>query len=219
MRVDAKRGRGCWKRLLLGGTVALVLALAPSTHADEFPTGSEAARQVVQETVDRVIEVLNQRDWSKEQRIEAIREIAYANFDFETMSRLVLARNYKKFDEAQRVEFVKAFKSYLSRSYSTRIDRYEQQRVDITGARVEKRGDVTVMTEIVGGDTDGFEIHYRMRDKGRGWKVIDVIIEGVSLVSNYRSQFKEVVNQGGPDELLSRLQDKNASFEEPSSSS
>ena len=77
------------------------------------------------------------------------------------------------------------------------------------GEVAEQRGDVTVKSEIVGGQFDGATIDYRSRVKDGEWLVIDVIIEGVSLVSNFRSQFKPIVAQGGAAELLARLKDKN----------
>ena len=80
-------------------------------------------------------------------------------------------------------------------------------------ARVEPRGDVTVRTVVVGGQNDGVEIHYRMRKREGPWMVIDVVIEGVSLVSNFRSQFQEVVSEGGPALLRERLQQKNVARE------
>jgi hypothetical protein len=81
----------------------------------------------------------------------------------------------------------------------------------VVGERQEPRGDVTVLTKVVGGEYDGSLVDYRMRSKNGGpWLVIDVIVEGVSLVSNYRDQFKEVLSNGGPEELLRRLKEKNA---------
>ena len=102
-----------------------------------------------------------------------------------------------------------SFKRHLSRTYGTRLDRYEQEEVDVYGAQVEVRNDVSVKTRILGGQFDGAEISYRLRNRRDEWKIIDVVIEGVSLVSNYRSQFKEVLNGGSIEDLLARLRDKN----------
>ena len=64
------------------------------------------------------------------------------------------------------------------------------------------------MTQIIGGDVDGIEMNYRVRNRNANWKVIDVTIEGVSTVSNFRAQFREIISQGGPEELLKTLRDK-----------
>lgn len=204
----------------LAGLFALAgLMLVPLAVAESVDTKTETARSYIRETVDTVLVVLAKPDLDQEARISELEEIAYSRFHFPTIARLVLARNYKKFSRAQRVEFETQFKDYLSRSYGKRLDRYEQESVEIRGVRVEPRGDVTVMTRIVGGQADGIEMNYRLRDRDGDWKIIDVVIEGVSLVSNFRSQFKEIVNRDGPEGLLARLRDKNADFDIPTGKS
>ncbi|MBW1886610.1 MAG: ABC transporter substrate-binding protein, partial [Deltaproteobacteria bacterium] len=118
-------------------------------------------------------------------KIKSLEKIVFSSFEFETISRLVLARNFKKFSKEQQQEFVDHFKIYLSRSYGTRLLRYADEKVEFRNARLEKRGDVTVMTEIVGGKADGIEMNYRVRNRTDTWKVIDVVIEGISLISNF----------------------------------
>jgi phospholipid transport system substrate-binding protein len=192
------------------------MAAQPVARAD---ASTESAEAVVRQTVDDVLAILVNKDWPVDRRVSAIEKIAYDRVDFATISRLVLARNYRRFSPEQRVEFEDQFKAHLSRSYGNRVDRYEQEKVDITGARLEPRGDVTVLTRIVGGQADGIEMNYRLREREGAWRMIDVVIEGVSLVSSFRSQFKEVVSQGGPELLLERLKDKNSRFDLPEPSS
>jgi phospholipid transport system substrate-binding protein len=202
--------------------LAAVAMLAAPSFADEpqqstsqqQPAEREQPQEIVRATVDQVIEILGKEDLSDEQRVREIEEITYERFDFPTISRLVVARKWKEFTPAQRGEFVAQFKLLLSSNYGSRITRYEQQKVAILRQRVEKNGDVTVLTRIEGGSADGIKVDYRLRRKDRSdegpWLVIDVVIEGVSLVSSYRSQFTEVVNRGGPSELLKQLREKNA---------
>jgi len=207
----AKWGRPifiCVAFVLLGGS----LAIAADENEDEALTSRP--RAIMQETAEQVVTILARRDRPAEERIEEIKEIAYEIFDFQTMSKLVLARNWRKLDARQRREFVEEFKRHLSRTYGSRLDRYEQEKVDVYGARVEPRDDVTVKTRILGGDFDGAEVSYRFRMREERWRIIDVVIEGVSLVSNYRSQFAEVLSSGTIDDLLTRLRDKNFQLEE-----
>ena len=164
---------------------------------------------MVESTVAQVLEILRIPELTLDQRRARIEEVVYVRFDFETMSRLVLARNWRRFDPAQREEFIREFKRHLSRSYGTRLARYEQENVDVTGERKETRGDVTVLTVIHGGQFDGAAIDYRLRDREDVWRVIDVIIEGISLVSNFRSQFKDVVSRDGPSGLIEQLASRN----------
>ena len=167
-------------------------------------------RETMQETIDQVIAVLNDAALDTEQRRESIEKIAYDRFDLYTMSRLVLARSWKQFTPEQREKYVEEFKEYLANNYGGRITRYEQEQVEILGTRDEQRGDVTVQTRIVGGEFDATRVDYRMRKRDGVWRVIDVIIEGISMVSNFRDQFREVLSRGGPEHLLAKLQEKNA---------
>jgi phospholipid transport system substrate-binding protein len=189
---------------------ALGLVAAALLAAQGFPDGPAGAEAIVRETVDRVLKALAREDLSPDQRRQKIEEIAYDQFDFSTISRLVLGRNWKRFSPGQRDEFAEQFKILLSTSYGSRIERYEQEQVEILGRRVETRGDVTVRTRIEGGKADGVKVDYRLRKKDGPWKLIDVTIEGVSLVSSYRTQFADVLGRGSPDDLLKQLREKNA---------
>jgi phospholipid transport system substrate-binding protein len=220
----AKRGRIDARRLLRGAVSVLAVtglllgALAPSAaRADSVAPAkaqanaalTEAPRKLIDETAVKIVAILAKKNESAEKRVGEIEAIAYELFDFTTMSKLVLARNWRKLTNEQRATFVQDFKRHLSHTYGTRLDRYDQERVDVYGAQVEQKDDVTVKTRIVGGQFDGAEISYRLRKQADRWRIIDVVIEGVSLVSNYRSQFQEVLNTGTIDDLLAKLRDKN----------
>ena len=189
--------------------VAVVSGLAaPGVRA---ATESEAgARTVISETVEEVLAVLRDKTVPTEDRIRSIEQIVYGRFDLYVMSRLVLARSWKRFSEEQKAEYVEEFKKYLTNSYGSRIERYDQQRVEIVGERGEPRGDVVIQTKIVGGEFEGALVDYRLRNQNGEWRVIDIVIEGISMVSNYRDQFKSIVSSGGPELLLEKLKEKNA---------
>jgi phospholipid transport system substrate-binding protein len=199
MRTNDALRRG----LLLAALIATLVGFGGSAAAAD-------PRETMQATIDEVLAVLNDAERSHEQRLAAIEEIAYARFDMRTMSRLVLGRDWKRFSDAQKEEYLAAFKLYLANNYGDRINRYDQQAVEIIGVRDEPRGDKTVQTKIVGGEFDDARVDYRMRDKSGTWLVIDVVIEGISTVSNFRDQFREVLSRGGPDHLLEKLHEKNA---------
>jgi phospholipid transport system substrate-binding protein len=190
--------------------LALSAGVVAGAPAPAMP--QETPRQIVEETVAQVLEVLRQ-ELPKEERRARLEEIVVGRFDFRTMSRLVLAKNWKKFSDAQQQEFVEAYKTYLANSYGARLDRYSGEEVEVIGERREERGDVTIKTRVLGGEYDGALVDYRMRGNDGPWLVIDVIIEGISLVSNYRDQFKEVLSNGGPENLLAKLKEKNAAGE------
>lgn len=191
--------------------VALMLATPFVLQARDTANAAALAeaRSAVEVAMEQVLVVLSDQTLSGDGRRARIAQIAYANFDFQTMSKLVLRRDWKKFSTTQRSEFVEEFKLHLAHSYGSRLDRYNQQEIKLLSERPEARGDVTVQTAIVGGQFDGALIDYRMRKRDAGWLVIDVVIEGVSLVSNFHSQFAGIVGRGGPEELLRQLREKN----------
>ena len=205
---SSRMNKNRWIRRSAIGLVAVALLAVPAIADD-----AAEAQAIVGKTVDQVREVLAREGLSDAQRRQQIEEIAYQRFDFATISRLVLARKWKRFSPEQREEFVEQFKIQLSKNYGSRITRYEQEQVEIRDHRLERNGDVTVRTRIDGGAADGIEVDYRLRRKDRKtdgpWMVIDVIVEGVSLVSSYRSQFAEVLSHEGPGELLKQLREKN----------
>ncbi len=188
--------------------LAAATALLPLPAAADPAVRSEPV-MMIEETIDEVLAVLNNSALSTADQRSRLEEIAHARFDFQTMSRLVLARNWKRFSKPQQEEFVEEFKNFLAHSYGDRIDRYNDEKIEVTGERQEPRGDVTVSTRIVGGEYNDAVIDYRLRRRDGHWRVIDIKVEGISLVFNYRDQFKEVVSRSGPEGLLKRLREKN----------
>jgi len=167
-------------------------------------------REVVASTVDQVLAVLKDDSIPVEVRRDRIVAIAYERFDFDTMSKLVLAKYWKRFDAGQREAFLKEFKDFLAHRYGDRIDRYDQEKVAIVGERSAKGGDAIVATRIERPSGAPVEVDYRLRSRDGVWRMIDVKIEGISLVSNYRDQFHAVLSQGSPDDLLAQLRKRNA---------
>ncbi len=193
-----------WPALVLTAVLGAGIA-----HGDARAAAAPGPREVIEQTVEEVLAVLRDSALSQGDRRAAIEAIAHQRFDFRTMSKLVLSRNWKRFSAEQRDDFLREFRAYLAVSYGDRIDRYEQEEVEIVGEREEPRGDVTVRTRIVGGEYAGATVDYRLRGRTGLWLVVDVVVEGISLVSNYRDQFREVLSNGGPDHLLDRLREKN----------
>jgi phospholipid transport system substrate-binding protein len=182
---------------------AAALLVAPAAVSNE-------PRDVIAKTVDQVLAVLQDQTLSKQARLDRIVEIAYERFDVQTMSKLVLAKYWKRFDAAQREEFVKEFKDYLAHQYGDRLERYDQEKVEVTGERRTKGGDAIVFTRITRPSGAPVEVEYRLRNKAGSWRVIDVKLEGIGQVSNYRDQFRETLSRGGPEKLLAELRAKNS---------
>ncbi|HME68733.1 MAG TPA: ABC transporter substrate-binding protein [Myxococcota bacterium] len=186
-----------------------VMALTPgASRAGDSP------RTVVEVNAQKVLSILNSGE-NEDEKIKHLEQLAYGTIDFDTVSRLVLAKYWKQFTPEQRQQFEEEFKRALTVSYGKRIGQFGQEKVVILGERQEPLGDVTVQSHIVGGKVKAgdIKVDYRLRQKDGTWYVIDVIVEGVSIVSSYRTQFQEIIGQGGPERLLAELRQKNASGE------
>ncbi len=194
-------------------SVRSVLVLLPAL----LLAGSVEAQtpaDIVNGLASQVIAVLQDAQLDSAKKRQRIEDIAYGAIDFPTLSKLVLARNWSKFSPDQRATFEKEFREHLSVTYGRNIDNYRNEKVQILGERQESRGDVTVQSKILrGGGIEDVLVDYRLRQRDGQWRIIDVIVEGVSLVSNFRSQFQDIVANGGPDRLLTLLREKNASGE------
>jgi phospholipid transport system substrate-binding protein len=187
--------------------VAVLVALC-------VPTSARAAspEDTVRTTADKALQILADKGLSNQQKTDQLSTLMDGVSDFETTSKLVLARGWKDFSDSQRKEFQELLRDYLIARYRSRIDEYAGQTVQIVNGREEARGDYTVQTRVQTPGKQPIQVDYRMRKDPRGdWRVIDIIGEDISVVSNLRSQFQSMLSQGGPDKLLKSLRDKIAS--------
>ena len=182
------------------GVLVLVLGAAPVQAATPLET--------VRAEVNKVLEVLRNKSLKEEVKREKLRVIYNEMFDQEELSKWCLGRNWNKLSEAQRKEFLPLFQQVLEKTYGDRILAYSDEKivfdkeVPITGNRVE------VQTRAV---TKSKEIpmHYRVfKNKSGAWRCYDIVVENVSLVMNYRSQFNEILAKNSPDELINILRKK-----------
>jgi len=150
-------------------------------------------------------------DGTQKAKREQIERIADQHFAFATIAKLSLGRGWRDFSAAQREEYVQLFRTFLARRYGSQLDRFSGEDVAVLSERPEPRGDVTVRTELIRPTGDRVSVDYRLRLYEGEWRIIDVTIEGVSLVGSFRSQFREVLKDGGPQALLQQLREKNAS--------
>ncbi len=191
------------------GVVAAAILLCASAGVARAATDSP--RAVVEALTNAVMNVLADKGTSTDVKREKIEDLVYRNVDFDTVARLILARNWQDFSPDQKQQFIQEFKKHLSVTYGKSVDSYKNERVVITGDREEARGDWTVQTKILRGGPDDILVDYRLRKTKEGaWRIIDVIIERVSLVASFRSQIQEAMSHGGADNVIKLLRDKNA---------
>ena len=146
----------------------------------------------------------------KDKQIEIIGTEIDKVFDFKEMSRRTLGRNWKKMSAEQRTEFVSLFKKLLQGVYADRLLAYSDQKVLFDREIMLKKGRAEVQSYLQTSDGTKIPLFYRLTDKSGSWKVYDIIIEGVSMVKNYRTQFKQILSKGSPEKLLEVLRKKTA---------
>jgi phospholipid transport system substrate-binding protein len=161
--------------------------------------------------IDRVIKTLEDPSLKGEgkaiDRRQAVRKIANDIFDFSEIARRSMARHWAPLSEGQRVEFVGLFGDLLERSYISKIELYGGEKILYTSERVD--GDfATVGTKIITKNGTEVPVDYKMLRKSDRWMIYDVNIEGVSLVSNYRTQFNKIIQTSSYNELVNKLKTK-----------
>ncbi len=184
--------------------IALVLMAADPAQA-MTPT------ETVQSRVDQAVQTLNQTPrgtpTAEERRRGEIRQVADGLFDFTEMSRRVLGRHWTGRSSAERGEFVKLFTDLMARAYLGKIDRYAGESITYVGERVD--GDLaTVQSRVITTNKSEVPIEYRLHRVGDRWAAYDVLVENVSLVGAYRSQFDRVIQTSSFEELLKRMRQK-----------
>ena len=192
------------KKALLGFLLTLLLI---------FPTFAYSGTPLdtVKENVNKVLEVLRdptlKGEPGRKVKKEKIRSISEEMFDFTELSKRSLGQNWKRFNPDQQEEFIKLFKSVLVTAYADKIASYTDEKVVFKEEITLSEKAVEVPTMIVT-QTSEVPIRYRLiEEKGR-WKVYDVVIEGVSLINNYRTQFREILAKKTPEALLDILRKK-----------
>ena len=182
---------------------------APAAQADP----AADARSALKGTIDQVLNLIKDPAFSnqatREGQIEKIDDTIRQIFDFSEFSSRTVGRNWKNFTDTQKNEFIDAFAQLLRATYIDKIEGYNGEEVKYLGETVGTKGDkVEVNTNISLKTQDApIKVSYRMLDKGR-WVVYDVIIEGVSLVQNYRTQFNELLQKNDADALIAKVKSR-----------
>ncbi len=196
-----------------GIALAGLLSLSTATPAQAGPPTDQ-----LKAAVDQVIVILQdpalKAEAKTEQRRAAIRQVAGGTFDFAETARRALGRHWQNLTDQEREEFAALFTDLLEWAYVARIEQYSGEPVVYAGERVE--GDVaTVSTRFVTKKGPEVPVQYRMLRRGDRWRVYDVQVEGVSLVSNYRSQFNKIIETASYKELVERLRSRREEFTAP----
>jgi phospholipid transport system substrate-binding protein len=175
---------------------------------------SSSPQDLIKETSQRMIEALNKnrevlnKDPSK--IYDLVNEIILPNFNFELMSRWVLGKHWRQATPDQRTRFTEEFRTLLVRTYAGALLEYSNEEIRyLPMPPVNNAEDVTVRTEFLPKNRIAIPIDYRMHFLNGAWKVYDVTVDGVSLVTNYRGSFASQIREGGIESVINDLKKRN----------
>ncbi len=192
-------------------SVWLILLIALLLATWTAQAAVQSARDLVEDTSERILTAIKAEQGKIGQdpaRIYAlVDEIVLPHFDFTAMARLALGKHWRGINADQRQRFTRAFRDLLVRTYATSLTEYSNQKLRYLPAQEQAQAqDTIVRTEVIQSGGPPIPINYRMRrTAGENWKVIDLSVEGVSLVTNYRTSFATEMRQGGIDKLISKI--------------
>jgi len=186
-----------------------LLALAEFGIASTLLAGEPL--EVVKVSADRAIQILKdpqlQAKEKKKERIERLKEIVNPLFDYEEMARRSLGPHWRRRSPQEQKEFVKLFRDFLEKIYSDRVDLYAGERV-VYGRETVEDDYAQVESTLVNPKGEEVSIVYRLRRNSGKWKVYDAVVENISIVNNYRSQFDRVISKSSFEELIRLLKEK-----------
>jgi len=210
--LKAESGRG--RRIACCLVMIAVLAAAGIAEAAMAPT------ERVRDTITKILVILKDGKLNRDERWSRIGAIIDARFDFRSMSQSILATHWRKATPEEKQRFVEFFSQYLEDTYRTKIEAYTNQRVEYVKETV--RGDRAIVNTLIVTDSTKIPVNYKLKNNDGEWFAYDVVIEGVSLVNNYRSTFNAIVKSEGMEGLLLELQgriqaykDKHGGLPEP----
>ena len=194
-----------WLLLILYFTFCVAHAVMPPDEvvrktAEGVINHIESNRSVLEENPEKIYEMVDQ--------------LIIPRFDFVSMSKWVLGKHWKSASETQRAEFITQFKELLVRTYARALLEYSGQKIKYYPPEQNPNSNLAIVkTELTSSSSAQLPILYRMHQKNEEWKVVDVAVDGVSLVTTYRGSFATQIKKNGFDSLLSELSKKNARLE------
>jgi phospholipid transport system substrate-binding protein len=195
--------------VVAGFSLAAAMLVSPAPA----PAGGPATAAVKQ-TVDEVIRILNDEKMKKPDKLaerrKLLEKVVGDRFSYDEMSKRTLAAHWQKLNEKDRAEFVDLFRKLLTNSYADKVEGYSGEQIHYINERNE--GDYAeVRTKATSGKTE-IPLDYRLLNKAGEWRVYDVVVDGVSLVNNYRGQFAKIIRTSGYDDLVKQLREKSDQF-------
>jgi phospholipid transport system substrate-binding protein len=187
------------------GLAALCLAgrLAGAAAASAAANGAEA---LIDGLTKQAVRILRTTEAHSRERQAGLRAILERGFDLPYLAQLAVGRSWRDLADGERQEFTRIFTRWALATQSARLGRYAGEDITVEGSQAAGRGDTMVATQIRGGKLpQPIQVDWRVREEGGVWRVIDVVVEGVSMVVTYRGEFQAIVDRGGVEALKAEL--------------
>jgi phospholipid transport system substrate-binding protein len=202
-------------RAMLIGTMVGLLGLVGMLMPMLSVAGS--ATEAMKATIDEVLRVLKDKELKQpanaDERRQQLEKVVGDRFDYEEMSRRALGAPWNQLADKEKKEFVSLFRTLLTSSYADKIETYSGEGVQYINERTEKEY-AEVRTKVLTGKTE-IPLDYRLLNKAGDWRVYDVILDGVSLVNNYRGQFSKILKSSNYADLVDQLRKKSEKIKAP----
>ena len=194
------------RRKIRTGILILLLCLGSAPLA---PAGEplELVRTAIEKAVQVLKDPKSQPQDKKNERIDRLREMLNPIFDYDEMAKRALGSHWRRRTPAEQEEFVKLFRDFLERVYSDKIDLYGGEKV-LFGREIMDGDFAQVDSTLIRPKGEEIAVIYKLRRANGKWKVYDAVVENISIVNNYRSQFDRVISSSSYEELVKRLQEK-----------
>lgn len=189
------------------------MSWSQSAQAEASQRQLDAAARFIEDLADRAIGVLQRTDGTLEEREAEFRAIMAESFDLEFIGRFVLGRHWRKATPEQREEYQALFADWVLKSYSRRLGGYSGETFEVTGTRDVGERDILVHTRINRPSGPPIKADWRIRDHDGRFRIIDVMVEGVSMAVTQRSEFNAVTTKQGIDGLLNILRARTQKIE------
>ncbi|MEK7236449.1 MAG: ABC transporter substrate-binding protein [Nitrospirota bacterium] len=181
------------------------------------PAVAGGATEAMKSTIDEVLNIVQDKELKQpgraEERRQRLEQVVGDRFDYPEMSRRALGAPWNTLSDKDKQEFVGLFKTLLTNSYSDKVETYSGDGVQYLNERTEKDF-AEVRTKVLTGKTE-IPLDYRLLNKGVEWRVYDVVVDGVSLVSNYRGQFTKILRSSSYTDLVDQLRKKSDKIKAP----
>ena len=208
-----QRWRWSWGRVVCG--MVCLLSLLGGVVVQSAVAGG--ATEAMKSTIDEVLKIIQDKELKQpgraEERRQRLEEVVGDRFDYQEMSRRTLGASWNTLSDKDKQEFVGLFKTLLTSTYSDKVESYSGDGVQYINERTEKDY-AEVRTKVLTGKTE-IPLDYRLLNKGVEWRVYDVVVDGVSLVSNYRGQFSKILRSSTYADLVDQLRKKSDKIKAP----